>query len=222
MEILIAEDDKQIVNSLIKNLTEEGHHVRCAYDGEKALYYVKSFPFDVVLLDWRMPGISGIEVCKRIREYGINVPIILLTALSQISNKVEALRVGADDYITKPFSLEELIARIHAVVRRYKLHTNELITSNLTLNLIERKAITIRGEIPLNGKEFDLLKCFILHKGRILSKEELAKLVWGYDFVPLSNIIEVTVKNLRKKLEEGTGKKLIKSIYGEGYIFISE
>lgn len=222
MEILIAEDEEQIASSLKKNLTEEGHHVMLARDGEEALRFAGSILFDVVLLDWRMPKVSGIEVCRKIRESGNKVPIILLTALSQVSNIVEALRLGADDYVTKPFSLEELGARIDAVVRRYQTNVNELAVANLTLDLIGRKAATSSGEIFLSGKEFDLLKYFILHKGSILSKEELSKSVWGYNFVPSTNIIEVTVKNLRKKLEENTGKKLIKSIYGEGYLFISE
>lgn len=222
MEILIAEDDEQIANSLKKNLAEEGHHIMHARDGEEALRFAGSIMFDVVLLDWRMPKVSGIEVCRKMRESGNKVPIILLTALSQISNKVEALRLGADDYITKPFSLEELSARIDAVVRRYQVNINELTVANLMLDLSGRKAATARGEIFLSAKEFDLLRYFVLHKGSILSKEELSKSVWGYNFIPSTNIIEVTVKNLRRKLEESTGKKLIKSIYGEGYIFISE
>lgn len=222
MEILIAEDEEQIANSLKKNLEEEGHHVKIASDGEEAIRFTESILFDVIILDWRMPKVTGIEVCKQIRKSGNKVPVILLTALSQTANKVEALQLGADDYVTKPFSFDELKARIEAVVRRYHSNTDELIIANLTLDLISRKAITPCGEIFLTGKEFDLLKYFMMRKGLILSKEELSKSVWGYNFIPSTNIIEVTVKNLRKKLEENTGKKLIKSIYGEGYLFISE
>ncbi len=222
MEILIAEDDEQIANSLKKNLAEEGHHIMHARDGEEALRFAGSIMFDVVLLDWRMPKVSGIEVCRYIRESGNKVPVILLTALSQVKNKVEALNLGADDYITKPFSFDELTARINAIVRRYQSSTNELIFNDITLDLISRRVKSPRGEIYLSGKEFDLLKYFILHKGTIMSKENICKEVWSMNFIPSTNIIEATVKNLRKKLEDDSGKNLIKSIYGEGYLFITE
>ena len=222
MEILIAEDDEQIANSLKKNFTEEGNHVMIAKNGEEAIQFSDSIFFDVIILDWRMPKVSGIEVCSHIREKGNKIPIILLTALSQVKNKVEALNLGADDYITKPFSFDELNARINAVIRRYQSNTNELIFNDITLDLIGRKVSTPRGEIYLTTKEFELLKYFILHKGSILSKEEICKEVWGLEFVPATNIIEATVKNLRRKLEENNEMNLIKSIYGEGYLFISE
>ncbi|MHB8339164.1 MAG: response regulator transcription factor [Ignavibacteriaceae bacterium] len=222
MEILIAEDDEQIANSLRKNFEEDGNPVMIAKDGEEAIHFLKSISFDVILLDWRMPKVSGIEVCRYIRESGSKVPIILLTALSQVKNKVEALNLGADDYVTKPFSFDELAARINAVVRRYQSNTNELIFKDITLDLISRKVKTPRGEIYLSGKEFDLIKYFILHKGSIMSKEDICKEVWGVDFVPSTNVVEATVKNLRRKIEDNYGKNLIKSIYGEGYLFIVE
>ncbi len=222
MEILIAEDDEQIANSLRKNFAEDGNPVMIAKDGEEAIHFLKSISFDVILLDWRMPKVSGIEVCRYIRESGSKVPIILLTALSQVKNKVEALNLGADDYVTKPFSFDELAARINAVVRRYQSNTNELIFNDITLDLIGRKVKTPRGEIYLSGKEFDLLKYFILHKGSIMSKEDICKEVWGVNFVPSTNVVEATVKNLRRKIEDNYGKNLIKSIYGEGYLFIVE
>ncbi len=222
MEILIAEDDEQIANSLKKNFSEEGNHVIIAKDGEEAIHFSDSIKFDIALLDWRMPKFSGIEVCRYIRKSGNNVPVILLTALSQVKNKVEALNLGADDYVTKPFSFEELNARITAVVRRYQTNTNELSFNDITLDLIGRKAITPGGEIRLSTKEFDLLKYFIIHKGSIMSKEDICREVWDLDFVPETNIVEATVKNLRRKLEENNEKNLIKSIYGEGYIFIAE
>ena len=222
MEILIAEDDEQIANSLRKNFAEDGNPVMIAKDGEEAIHFLKSISFDVILLDWRMPKVSGIEVCRYIRESGSKVPIILLTALSQVKNKVEALNLGADDYVTKPFSFDELAARINAVVRRYQSNTNELIFKDITLDLISRKVKTPRGEIYLSGKEFDLIKYFILHKGSIMSKEDICKEVWGVNFVPSTNVVEATVKNLRRKIEDNYGKNLIKSIYGEGYLFIVE
>jgi DNA-binding response OmpR family regulator len=170
-----------------------------------------------------MPKLSGIEVCKRIRQKEINTPVILLTALTNISNKVEALNFGADDYITKPFSFDELMARINAVTRRFFKTTDVLLYDNMELNLIKRKIVTSTNkEISLTDKEFDLFKLLILNKGIILSKTELLQKVWGLSFLPQTNICEATIKNLRKKLEEATNKKHIRTIYGEGYILIAD
>ncbi|MHB1688592.1 MAG: response regulator transcription factor [Ignavibacteriaceae bacterium] len=222
MEILIAEDDEQIALSLKKNFSEEGHHVMIAKDGEETSRMASSILFDIILLDWRMPKKTGIEVCKELRESGNEVPIILLTALSQVSNKVEALKLGADDYVTKPFSFEELAARIDAVLRRYKLNTDVLTFDNLSLNLIDRKVHFKDEEIILTVKEFELLRFFVLNKDSVASKEDILKQVWNLNYDPGSHLVEVTVKNLRKKCEEITGKNFIKSIYGEGYILLAE
>jgi DNA-binding response OmpR family regulator len=223
MEILIAEDESQIAEPLRKNLLEEGHHAMLAKDGEEALHLVENIEFDVIVLDWKMPKISGIEVCRRLREMGNNTPILLLTALSQVSNKVEALNSGADDYITKPFSFEELLARIKAIKRRYNMEKELLVYDNFSLDLINRKVESHGNQkIELTDKEFELLKYFIINKGTVVNKELLCKHVWELNFVPKTNVCEATVKNLRKKLEESTGKKYIKTIYGEGYILIND
>ena len=223
MEILIAEDESQIAEPLRKNFLEEGHHAMVAKDGEEALQLVEKIEFDVIVLDWKMPKISGIEVCKRLREMGNNTPILLLTALSQVSNKVEALNSGADDYITKPFSFEELLARVKATKRRYDIEKDVLVYDDFSLDLINRKVETDAGEkIELTDKEFDLLKYFIVNKGTVINKALLCKYVWEFNFIPKTNICEATVKNLRKKLEESTGKKYIKTLYGEGYILIAD
>ena len=223
MEILIAEDESQIAEPLRKNFLEEGHHAMVAKDGEEALKLVEKIEFDVIVLDWKMPKVSGIEVCKRLREMGNKTPILLLTALSQVSNKVEALNSGADDYITKPFSFEELLARVKATKRRYNIEQDLLVYDNFSLDLISRKVETDDGEkIELTDKEFDLLKYFIINKGTVINKELMCKFVWELNFIPKTNVCEATVKNLRKKLEESTGKKYIKTIYGEGYILIDD
>ena len=223
MEILIAEDEPQIAEPLRKNFLEEGHHAMVAKDGEAALQLVEKIEFDVIILDWKMPKVSGIEVCKRLREMGNNTPILLLTALSQVASKVEALNSGADDYITKPFSFEELLARVKATKRRYNIEKEVLIYDDFSLDLINRKVETDDGKnIELTDKEFDLIKYFIINKGTVINKELLCKYVWELNFVPKTNVCEATVKNLRKKLEESTGKKYIKTIYGEGYILIDD
>jgi DNA-binding response OmpR family regulator len=146
MEILIAEDEIQIAEPLRKNFLEEGHHAIIANDGEEALDLVDKIKFDVIVLDWKMPKLSGLEVCKKLRQINIETPIILLTALTQISNKIEALDSGADDYITKPFSFEELLARLNAVVRRYNLSTDSLEYGDLLLDLPNRQVETVSGK----------------------------------------------------------------------------
>jgi len=223
MEILLAEDEIQIAEPLRKNFLEEGHHAIIAMNGEEALNLADKIKFDVILLDWKMPKLSGLEACKKLRLLNIKTPVILLTALTQISNKVEALDSGADDYITKPFSFEELLARINAVLRRYNLSANSLEYGDLLLDLPNRQVDTVSGKkVELTDKEFDLLKYFILNKGDVVDKEKLCKVIWQLDFVPKTNICEVTIKNLRKKLEDSTGKKYIKTLYGEGYLLLAE
>ncbi len=207
---------------LKKNFYEEGHEPTIAHDGQHALELVSEENFDVILLDWRMPKKSGIEVCKILRKSGFSKPIILLTALSDISNKIEALNLGADDYITKPFSFDEVMARILAVERRYNSFSRTVVFDNIELNLFTRILKINSEKIKLSEKEFDLLKYFIENKGQILNKERLCRDVWELPFTPDTNTVEVTIKNLRKKLEEDTDKKFIRTIYGEGYLFIAD
>ena len=222
MKILIAEDERPISRSLKKNFEDEGFEATIANDGEEALDIISKNEFDIVLLDWRMPKVTGIEVCERLRATGYTKAIILLTALSDISNKVEALNLGADDYITKPFSFDEVMARIQAVLRRYNSTSRTLSFNEFTLNLFTRILKTPSESIKLSEKEFDLLKYFIENKGHILSKDQLCHDVWELPFTPDTNIVEVTVKNLRKKLESNTDKKYIRTVYGEGYLFIAD
>lgn len=223
MQVLIAEDEKQIADSLKKNFGDEGHIAVVAFDGEEAIKLSNSVQFDLILLDWKMPKLTGLEVCKYLRAKNNHVPIILLTALEDLSNKLQALDAGADDYITKPFSFEEVYARARAVLRRTSAANEFLEFDDLKLNLDKRKLVTHDGsEIHLSDKEFDLLKYMINNKGEIISKDTLCKAVWDLNFTPQTNICEVTVKNLRKKLEEITGRKYIKNIYGEGYILIAD
>jgi DNA-binding response OmpR family regulator len=222
LQILIVEDDEQIANSLKKNLMAEEHSALISGDGEDALKKIAKIEFDAILLDWRIPKLTGIEVCKRIRENGINTPIILLTALSDISNKIEALNAGADDYITKPFSFDEVMARLNAVVRRFKTVENEIMFGTSTLKLLTRELETNKSMVELSDKEFSLLKYFLQNRGTIISKQKLSEDVWVLPFSTSSNVIEATVKNLRKKLESSTDKQYIKTAYGEGYIFIAD
>lgn len=223
MDILIAEDEAQIALTLKKNFADEGHFASVVYNGEDALKCAKSSKFDAILLDWKIPLVSGLDVCRLLRLEDKITPIILLTALDGISNKVEALNAGADDYVTKPFSFAEVLARVNAVVRRSKFGRDIIELGNLVVDLRNRKVFNNKNEeFRLTEKEFELLKCLLENRGEILSRDFLCEKVWELNFTPTTNICEVTVKNLRKKLEEFTGKKYIKTIYGEGYILIEE
>jgi len=221
MKILIVEDEKKIANSLEKNFNDEGFNTSVCYDGADALEVVSKEKFDLILLDWRLPEVTGINVCKRIRSADNKTPIILLTALTNITNKVEALNSGADDYVTKPFSFEEVLARVNAIIRRDKLSNNVIEFNNLSLNLITHVLETETDSLKLPEMEFELLKYFLENRDQIINRETLSDDVWKLKFSPSTNVVDVTVKNLRNKLEEHTGNKFIKSVYGEGYLFIS-
>ncbi|MCK5087018.1 MAG: response regulator transcription factor [Melioribacteraceae bacterium] len=221
MKVLIVEDEKQIAESLKKSFEEEDYSAKICFDGEDALNTISENRFDIILLDWRIPKVTGVEVCRRVREAGDKTPIILLTALADVKNKIEAFNVGADDYITKPFSIGEVLARITAVLRRSQVSTSSIMFEDFSLNLITHTLHTPKGELKLTEKEFELLRYFLENQESLISKEKLCEDVWKLPFTPSTNIVEVTIKNLRKKLEEYTGKKYIKTAYGEGYIFIS-
>lgn len=222
MKILIAEDEKSIASSLEKRLTNEGFEPSVVYDGESALKMINKNSFDVILLDWKMPKITGFDVCKKIREIKITTPIIFLTVLGDISNKVEALKAGADDYITKPFAIEELLARIQSVLRRMSLSEKKMHCGSFTLDLVTHYIENKNYSLKLSDKEFELLHYLIINKGMIINKYTLFENVWGLNFSPETNFVEVTIKNLRKKMEELTSKKYIKTVYGEGYVFVGE
>lgn len=222
MMVLVAEDEKEIAAALKRNLLAEGHQVAIALDGEAALRVIETMPLDAILLDWRMPKLSGVDVCKKVRAAGVDVPIILITALEDIAHKVEALNLGADDYITKPFSFAEVSARLRAVCRRFDAHRKAISFSGFELD-IEGRLLT-RGDVQqkLPEKEFDLLRYFLAHKNKIIGREELARNVWLLPMYPRTNYIEVTVKNLRKRLERLHDFPLIRTVYGEGYLFVEE
>ncbi|MEN8193463.1 MAG: response regulator transcription factor [Bacteroidota bacterium] len=222
MNICIVEDEKQLADSLKKSFESEGYNCIVCYEGETALKTISSQTFDLLLLDWRIPKISGIEICKRVREANNQTPIILLTALSDIKNKIEAFNYGADDYITKPFSFEEVLARINAVLRRYKSVQSSIEFDDMSLNLIGHTLKAPSEEIKLPEMEFELLKYFLENRASIVSRETLCEEVWKLPFTPSTNVVDVTVKHLREKLEEISDKKYIKTVYGEGYIFITE
>ena len=221
MQLLLIEDEPKIVTFIQKGLSEVGYDLTVAYDGKLGLSMALQGDFDVIILDIMLPVINGLEVCKQIREKGINTPILMLTALGTIDDKVVGLQQGADDYLVKPFHFKELIARIQALTRRQTLqvaNNNILQVADLRLDRNRKFATRDNKEIVLTAKEYALLEMFMQNSNRILSRIDIAERVWGYDFDSSSNVIDVYVNYLRNKIEKGFSSKLIHTVVGMGYI----
>ena len=216
--ILIVEDDIAILKVLQRSLTFEGYQVDTAEDGETALTRMQAQHPDLVILDLMLPGMDGIEVCRRIR-IAEKVPILILTARDSIKDRVVGLDAGADDYLVKPFELDELLARIRALLRRASHEkAAELSFSDLVLNPSTRQAIRNQRVINLSAKEYDLLELFLRNSQQVLTREVIFDRIWGYDFGGESNVLDVYVRYLRKKLELSGEKKLIHTVRGVGYV----
>ncbi|RKD34313.1 response regulator [Thermohalobacter berrensis] len=223
-KILVVDDEEHIVELIKFNLEKNGYEVVTAFEGEEALNKVYEEEPDLVVLDLMLPGIDGIEVCKRMKRDSIteNIPIIMLTAKSEETDKVLGLEIGADDYITKPFSVRELIARVKAVLRRSKDTKKEeaqiIKVGDITID-IEKHEVSKNGEkIDLTLKEFELLKILAQNKGKVLSRNYLLDKVWGYDYYGETRTVDVHIRHLRKKIEdENKHFKYIETIRGVGY-----
>ena len=216
-KILVVDDEPKITDFIRRGLTYEGFSVDVAHDGERGLALAIKGEPDLVVLDIMLPGMDGLQVCRRLRQES-DVPIIMLTARDAVSDRVTGLDMGADDYLVKPFALEELLARVRALLRRRgKPADARLQLSDLAMDTGTRQVW--RGERPvkLTTKEFDLLELFMRHPGQVLSRETIYEDIWGYDFGGESNIIEVYVRYLRTKLEEGGEPRLVQTIRGFGY-----
>jgi DNA-binding response OmpR family regulator len=217
MKILVVEDEMKIARSLEKGLTAEGYIVDVADDGDAAERLVKDGNYDLVLLDWMIPGeYDGPTLIGIWRERGEQVPIMMLTAKTTIGDKVQGLDIGADDYLSKPFSYDELLARVRALLRRPKAHSGNILgASNLELNTISKEVIYHKEEVNLTAKEFQLLEYLLRHKGEVLSKEQLLDHVWADEARVQHNTVETFVANLRKKI--GPSEAVIKTVRGYGY-----
>jgi two-component system response regulator MprA len=216
--ILVVDDDEKITNLLRRALSYEGYTTDIANDGHKALQLALEHHPDLVVLDIQLPGIDGLEVCRRLREGG-DEPILMLTARDEISDRVHGLDSGADDYLAKPFALEELMARIRALLRRREPETRtEMRFSDLVLDTASREARRGERVIELSAKEFDLLSLFMRNPRRVLTREQIIEQAWGYDFLGESNVIEVYVGYLRQKLEVNGEARLIHTVRGAGYV----
>ncbi len=217
--ILLVEDEVKLARFVELELSFEGYQVSVANDGLSGLTMARESHPDIVILDWMLPGMSGIDICRRLRSTGEKVPIILLTAKDEVSDRVTGLDAGADDYVVKPFSIEELLARIRAHLRRNQEEdVDVLLFENLKLNRSTREVYRGTRQIELTAKEFDLLEHLMSHPRQVITRDRILEEVWGYDFMGDSNIIEVYIRYLRLKLEANSEKRLIQTIRGVGYV----
>ncbi len=226
--ILIVEDEPKIARFMELELKHEGYDACIAEDGRKGLEEAASGKYGLVLLDLMIPGLNGIEVCRRIRQFS-DVPIIMVTAKDDTMDKVMGLDNGADDYVTKPFAIEELLARIRSVLKRKSAGSdkstsgNSLISSgNLSLSHEEHKVMCGSKEVDLTKREFDLLEYLLLNKNMVLTREQILENVWGYDYYGDTNIVDVYIRYLRSKIDEPYGQKFIATIRGVGYALKDE
>ena len=225
-KVLIVEDDSNIAELLHLYLEKEGFETKVAKDGGKGVEYFRSFQPNLVLLDIMLPQLSGMEVLRRLRKEGVQLPVIMLTARDSVVDKVSGLDSGADDYITKPFAIEELLARIRAALRKRgsgeRPEEPLLSAGPLTMD-VERHTVAVSGTpVELTRREFDLLHHLLENKGRVLSREALLDSVWGFDFVGETNSVDVYIRFLRSKIDEAFDIKLIHTVRGVGYVIREE
>ncbi len=224
MRILVAEDEKSLNRVITKRLESEGYSVDSCFNGEDALDYMYVGEFDAVIMDIMMPKLDGIEAVKRMRARGDSTPVIFLTAKDSISDRVAGLDAGAEDYLTKPFAFEELLARIRVMTRKKSGNTTNVYTvADLVLDTSSRTVQRGGTQITLSAKEYDILEYLILNKGKIISREKIENHVWNFDYSGGTNIVDVYIRYLRKKLDDGFDEKLIHTVRGMGYVLkISE
>jgi two-component system, OmpR family, response regulator len=219
--VLLVEDDPRIIDFVQRGLKAEGYHVEVARTGEEALPLGSEGQFQTIILDLGLPGLNGRQVCEQWRAKGVGTPILMLTARDAVRDKVAGLRSGADDYLTKPFAFEELLARLEALMRRrgseIRPETKELRLADLVMN---RETHEVRRDgmlIDLTPKEFSLLECFLLMPGKVLSRTRILEQVWGYSADPMTNVVDVYIRQLRLKIDENHEVKLLKTVRGFGY-----
>ncbi|HZV59911.1 MAG TPA: response regulator transcription factor [Candidatus Eremiobacteraceae bacterium] len=218
MRILLVEDERKVANFIARALRENSYAVDVAESGEKGLELATDVTYDAILMDVRLPGISGVQVCRELRQHGVEAPILLLTARGLVEHRVEGLDAGADDYLTKPFVLAELLARVRALCRRgFHSGNARLSYADLMLDRHRRRATRGQEVIPLTAKEFSLLELFLLHAPELVTRSEIIEHVWDCHFDSETNLVEVYVNRLRQKIDQNRPTKLIHTVRGVGY-----
>lgn len=218
MKVLVIEDQKKIASLLRKGLEAHGFVVEVSNDGDEGFMLATTRSYDAAIIDIMLPGKDGLSILRTLRDRKIALPIILLTARGELNERLEGFNFGADDYLTKPFHIEELIARIHAVVRRAAGTSQSILeVGDLTMNLLTRKVSRAEQAIELTAREYSLLEHLMRAPGRVLTRVEICERVWDYNFDPGTNLVDVYIQRLRKKVDEGSSRKLIETIRGVGY-----
>ena len=223
MRILITEDEKDLREVTVKRLKAEGFGVDGCGDGKEVLEYLEAADYNLVILDIMMPRMDGLTALKKIRQMGNPVPVLLLTAKDAVADRVAGLDAGADDYLTKPYAFEELLARIRALARRNSTEKSDILTvGSLSVELSSKRVMREGQEILLSAKEFALLETLLRHKGQVLSRAQLENQVWDFGFEGGSNIVDVYIRYLRRKVDDPFEKQLIHTIRGAGYVLREE
>jgi two-component system copper resistance phosphate regulon response regulator CusR len=219
MKILVVEDDRTVGQYVKRGLEEQQYQADLVGDGLEGLRMASAGHYDLVILDLRLPGMSGVEVLRTLRDRGLGLPVLVLTAQDAVDFKVEALRAGADDYVTKPFSFEELLARVEALSRRPKQLAPKLVkVADLELDLASREVRRAGRPLDLTPKEYAVLEYLMRHAGRVMSRTLITEYAWDYHFDPGTNIVDVVINRLRKKVDGGGGLRLIHTVRGVGYV----
>jgi len=221
MRILLVEDDRRIADFVERGLKAESYGVEVARSGQDAITIGSNGQFQAIILDLGLPDINGLDVCQQLRNQSVDTPILMLTARDAVQDKVAGLRSGADDYMTKPFAFEELLARIEVLMRRrsgeIKIDSKELQIADLMLNVATHEVKRGDDIIDLTPKEFALLECFMRMPGKVLSRTRILEQVWGYSSDPLTNVVDVYIRQLRRKIDDNYDLKLLKTVRGYGY-----
>ncbi len=220
MHILVVEDEKRLAALLRRVLVEERHVVDVAHDGATGLGMILGSSYDLVVLDLMLPEMDGMSVCREVRKAKIDVPVLMLTARGAVEDKVAGLKIGADDYLVKPFAMEEFLARVDALLRRRSRQldgSSQLQVADLSLDLLRHEANRGGRPIELTAKEFALLEYLMRHPGQVLTRTQILDHVWGYDLDTLSNVVDIYIHYLRDKIDRGPSQPLIKTVRGVGY-----
>lgn len=223
MRILVIEDQKSLAHTIARRLQEVGYSVDIALDGQEGLNFIQTASYDLIILDIMLPKIDGITLLKLVRNKGVQTPVLCLTAKDSIEDRVTGLDSGADDYLVKPFSFDELLARVRALLRRYSQIKDPIIQiKDLVIDTNSRKVTRAGKVIDLTSKEYSVLEYLARNKGRVLTRSQIAEHVWNYDFEGTSNIVDVYIRYLRRKIDDGFPEKLIHTIRGVGYMLRDE
>lgn len=220
MKVLLVEDERKVADFVQDAMEEQGFAVDLQTNGDDAYAAARTQEYDVIVLDIMLPGRDGLSILRQLREQGHDVPVILLTARGELNERLEGLELGADDYVSKPFYVEELIARIHAVARRASGNSVSILQAgDLTVNLLTREVTLGEQQIELTRREFSVLEYLMRSRGRVLTRTQMLEHIWGYDFDPDSNVVDVYVRRVRRKIDPDGEREFIETVRGVGYRF---